>query len=180
MNRCHFWNRKSIASASRRGGDHLNLSAVCQKNVLMFAVSSISFYHQECWGFRTRAPITGFQAKFWGHPCPAPFQEPHCWFSMWHSPTPHTGVALSPPDTHCAHVLLKPAGWVTRTAVLLGHRCDTDSCPKGCWSWAQLIWWRREIKQGAAASQKLHAAAVGWSSSTLWAGFHLLISYPSF
>lgn len=48
------------------------------------------------------APITGVQAKVWRHPCPAPFEEPHCWFSTWHGPVTHTGLAFSPPHTRCS------------------------------------------------------------------------------
>lgn len=161
------------------GGDHLNLSG--QKNALMFAINSVSFYHQEWWGFRTWAPITGFQAKFWRHSCPAPFQEPHWWFSVWHRPITHTGLALLPPHTHCS---------CSPESSRMGNK---DSSAPGALVWHTQLpkgililkpsrpWCIKQTKQGAAASWKLHAAAVGWSSSTVWAGgLHLLISYPSF
>lgn len=91
-------------------------------------------------------------------------------------------LTLDLPSHHHTHtVLLKPVQLVSRTAVLLGCWCNTDSCPKGCWSWAQLIQCRRQTKQGAAISWKLHAAVGGWSSSTVWTGHsYVLISYLSF
>lgn len=122
------------------------------------------------------APITGVQAKVWRHPCPAPFEEHTAGFQR----DMDLSLTLDSPSHHHIHAVLpKPAGWVTRTAVLLGRWCNTDSCPKECW--VQLIRCRRQSKQRAAASWKLCAAAVGWSSSTAWAGgLYLLISYPSF
>lgn len=176
MNRCHFWNRKSISSVSERRRSPQPFSSlpieylcVCSEQHLML-----------------QSRMTGFQN-----------QGPHHWFPGYVLKTPlpctisrttllvfnvtchsHWTCPLITTHTHCSSQTSR-IGF--KEAVLLGCWCNTDSCPKGCWSWAQLIQCRRQTKQGAAISWKLHAAVGGWSSSTVWTGHsYVLISYLSF
>lgn len=133
MKRCHFWNRKSIASVSRTGGDHLNLPAVCQENAFMFAVNSISCCNHEWWGSRSRASIpVSLSSEDSLLPC-AMSRSTLLIFSVTqtHSPSHHTLFSSKKGW----------AGWLTRTAVLLGLWCDTaaqrDADPEPSWYDAQ-------------------------------------------
>lgn len=101
MNRCHFWNRKSISSVSERRRSPQPFSSlpieclnVCSEQHLML--------QSRMMGFQNQGPHHWFPGQFWRHLCPAWFQEPHYWFSVWHGPVTHTGLALSSPHTHCS------------------------------------------------------------------------------
>lgn len=159
MNRGHFWNGKSIPSVS---GEEEIISTFQQfaKRMplcLQWTASHVTIKND---GVLEPGP-SSLVSRLSSEDSPA--------LCHWKNHTAGFHRDMDPSLTldssshhHTQAALLTPAERVTRTAVLLGHCCDTHSCPKGCWSWAQLIHCRRHTKQGAAASWK--------SSSTVWAG----------